>query len=95
MRVLCFFNNNDGTQDKEVLEFHVVEEYVDSIGKKQKRGFVFSDKHGIYQIDTAFIPKASFLETLALRVMLKISDKQQLLKESSVPQIKEKNDDWS
>lgn len=96
MKVLCFFQNNDGTRDHEILEFHVVEKYIDEEGKKQKRGFVFSQKHGVCQIDSALIPQASIFETLALRAVLKMPSYQQEIKGPiEIKQIKEKSDDWS
>ena len=56
--VLCFFKNQDGSIDQELLEFHPILEYHES-GKKYERGFVYSQVHGVQNIDTGLIPKVS------------------------------------
>lgn len=93
MKVLCFFENNDGTRDNEILELHVVEIYKDEEGKKQRRGFVYSEKHGVNQIDTALIPKASMLETLAIKALARVK-KQNLLDIKKEP-LQIESEDWS
>jgi hypothetical protein len=92
IKVLCLFENNNGSRDTEILELHVVESYRDEYGKKQRHGFVYSEKHGAVQIDTALIPKASIFETLALKALLKIK-KQNLIEVKEPLQIE--SEDWS
>jgi hypothetical protein len=94
IKVLCFFEDN-GIRDTEILELHVVEIYKDEYGKKQRRGFVFS-KHGVVQIDTALIPKASLLETLAVNALMKTTTKQHTLENSGQQELLQiKSEDWS